>query len=176
LDELADSDAVPKLSSVSDDEQHRPAQRNEQSPSALNSADPSRNFTLTVDERIRALTIGVPAWAARKRKIEDDEQRFVAELVELHDALVARKKTVGDIDRALLAAAAALNLAKLNELVSSHNRYYPIEANLPMDRRGNYLAYGRVWRPEAPYSAARLVALARAHVEERARRTDDADD
>ena len=172
-DELARHDAVPKLSSVSDDERDHSVRRHEHSPSALNSADPSRNFTLTVDERIRALTIGVPAWAARKRKIEDDQQRLVAELVELHDTLVAKRTAAGEIDRALQRAAAALDLAKLNDLVSSHNRYYPIEANLPMDRRGNYLAYGRVWRPEEPYSAARLIALARAHLEERSRRADD---
>ena len=162
---------------VRDDDRDRPAPRNESSPSALNSADPSRNFTLTVDERIRALTIGVPAWAARKRKIEDDQQRLVGELVELHDALSARKRTGDEIELALLRAAAALDLTKLNELVRSHNRYYPIEANLPMDRHGNYLAYGRVWKLEEPYSAVRLVALTRVRIEERARRErDDSDD
>lgn len=162
---------------VSDDDRDRPARRDERSPSALNSADPSRNFTLTVDERIRALTIGVPAWAARKRKIEDDQQRLVGELLELHDTLAATKRTAEEIERALLTAATALDLTKLNELVGSHNRYYPIEANLPMDRRGNYLVYGRVWKPEEPYSAVRLVALTRARIEERARlERDDSDD
>jgi len=142
----------------------------------MNSADPLRNFTLTVDERIRALTIGVPAWAARKRKIEDDQQRLVAELVELHDTLSAKKRSADEIASALLAAATSLDLTKLNELVRSHNRYYPIEANLPMDRHGNYLAYGRPWRPEEPYSAVRLVAIARAHIEARMGRDEDADD
>lgn len=174
---LARSIAVPKLSSVSDDDRDRPARRDENSPSAMNSADPTRNFTLTVDERIRALTIGVPAWAARKRKIEDDQKRLVADLIELHDALVAKQKSEHEIESALFTAAGAVDLKKLNDLVSSHNRYYPIEANLPMDRRGNYLVYGRVWRPEEPYSAARLVAIARAHLEERTRSDeDDAED
>jgi hypothetical protein len=158
---------------VSDDERDRPAPRTEQSPSALNSADPSRNFTLTVDERIRALTIGVPAWAARKRKIEDDQQRFVAELVELHDTLVSKKRPAHEIELALLAAANTFDLARLNELVGSHNRYYPIEANLPMDRRGNYLAYGRVWKPEETYTAIRLVALTRVQIEARLARQED---
>ncbi len=171
---LASRILVPKLSSVSDDDRHRPAPRDESSPSALSSADPVRNFSLSVDERIRALTIGVPAWAARKRKIEDDQQRIVADLVELHDTLTAKARSTDEIEFALLAAASELDLKKLNELVGTHNRYYPIEANLPMDRRGNYLVYGRVWRPEEPYSAVRLVALVRAHIEERTRR--DADD
>jgi hypothetical protein len=78
---------------------------------------PTRNFTLTVEERIRALTIGPPAWAVRKR---------------------------------------------------THNRYdpidanLPIEANLPMDRRGAYLVHGRAWVAEEPFTSARLLGMARA--------------
>jgi hypothetical protein len=151
-----------------DPDPNGPAPRADESPSALNGAAPIRNFTLSTDERIRALTIGVPAWAARKRRIEDDEAKYVAELVELHDRLTARRCPDGDLEIALVTAATAIDLAKLNDLVRAHNRYYPIEANLPMDRRtGSYLAYGRAWRPEAPYSPERLVALARAVVERR---------
>lgn len=137
-------------------------------PSALNSADPIRNFTLTTDERIRALTIGVPAWAARKRKIEDDEARYTRELVELYDKLVRKKRTATEIELALVSAATAFDLEKLNKLVAQHNQYYPIEANLPMDRRtGGYLAYGKPWLPEASYTVQRFVALAQAVIAER---------
>jgi hypothetical protein len=149
---------------VIDDESdpNAPAPRDDRSPTALNSADPIRNFTLTTDERIRALTVGVPAWAARKRKIEDDEARIVAELLELHDKLVARRCADAELEVALLAAATAVDLKKLNELVRTHNRYYPVEANLPMDRKtGSYLVYGRAWMPEEPYSPKRLVSLMR---------------
>ncbi len=142
--------------------------REDERPTALNSADPIRNFSLSVDQRIRALTIGVPAWAARKRKIEDDERRFVAELVELHDALAARRRAVSEVALALLTAATAFDLEKLNKLVVNHNRYYPIEANLPMDRQsGGYLVYGRAWQPEERYTPARLVALAEAAIARR---------
>ncbi len=134
----------------------------------MNSADPIRNFSLTVDERIRALTVGVPAWAARKRKIEDDEERLVRDLVELHDELVAKSTSADELDLALLAAANALDLTKLNELVRTHNRYYPVEANLPMDRAtGGYLVYGRLWTPEEPYTALRLLSQARRVIEHR---------
>lgn len=151
-----------------EDERHEPEPRSPASPSALNSADPIRNFSLGVDERIRALTVGVPAWAARKRRIEDDEARFVTELIEVHDALVAGARGATAIDRALADAAEAFDLTRLNELVRAHNRYYPIEANLPMDRvTGGYLAYGRAWRPEEPYTAARLVAATRAALRRR---------
>jgi hypothetical protein len=160
--------SASKIVSVSDDDRDGPAPRNENSPSALNSADPVRNFSLTVDERIRALTIGVPAWAARKRKIEDDEARHVGELVELHDTLVARQRAVAEIQVALEEAAAAIDLTKLNELVRRHNRYYPIEANLPMDRAtGSYLVYGRAWIPEELYTPVRLIALVMAMLERR---------
>lgn len=156
------------LGAVSDDEHDGPVPRDPNSPTALNSADPIRNFSLGVDERIRALTIGVPAWAARKRKIEDDEARYVGELLELHDELTAKKRHGKEIEAALHAAANALDLSKLNELVKAHNRYYPIEANLPMDRAtGGYLVYGRVWTPEATYTAARLVAMVRTTIERR---------
>lgn len=137
-------------------------------PSALNSADPVRNFTLTTEERIRALTIGVPAWAARKRKIEDDEVRYTKELVDLRDALVKKGRTPTELELALVSAATAFDLDKLNKLVAQHNRYYPIEANLPIDfRTGGYLVYGRPWHPESPYTPQRLVGLALAAIAKR---------
>jgi hypothetical protein len=139
-------------------------------PSALNSADPIRNFTLTTDERIRALTIGVPAWAARKRKIEDDEARYTRELVALYDQLVRKRRTDTEIELALVSAATAFDLEKLNKLVVQHNKYYPIEANLPMDRRtGGYLVYGKPWVPESLYTVQRFVGLAQAAISKRAR-------
>jgi hypothetical protein len=139
-------------------------------PSALNSADPIRNFTLTTDERIRALTIGVPAWAARKRKIEDDEARYTRELVALYDQLVRKRRTETEIELALVSAATAFDLEKLNKLVVQHNKYYPIEANLPMDRRtGGYLVYGKPWVPESLYTVQRFVGLAQAAISKRAR-------
>lgn len=168
---LASPRPEPKLSCVRDDDldPNAPPTRGPDSPSALNSADPVRNFSLTVDERIRALTIGVPAWAARKRRIEDEEAHHVGELLELHDRLDAQRCATAELDAALFAAARAIDLAPLNDRVRAHNRYYPVEANLPMDRKtGAYLVYGRPWLPEEPYSAERLVALARTALARRA--------
>lgn len=135
--------------------------------SAFNSADPPRNFTLRVDERIRALTIGVPAWAARKKQIEDLEQRFVETLVTLHDTLAAKQAAQGRHEAEALASAvvekaASVDLRRINALIETHNRYYPIEANLAMDMRtGEYLVYGRRWLPEEPWTTERLVARVR---------------
>lgn len=141
--------------------------------SAFSSADPPRNFTLSVGERIRALTIGAPAYATRKKGIEDLEERLIRTLVALHDTLVARRdvrpvRSTEDaaILRALHDKAATFDIAKLNAMIETHNTYYPMEANLPMDpRTGEYLVYGRRWVPEEPWTAARFVERARAVIE-----------
>lgn len=165
---LARIEAAPKLTHVSS------GKRNRAAPTALNSADPIRNFSLSVDQRIRALAVGVPAWAARKRSIEDDEDRLVDKLLELHDKLRAKGEPPQAIDAAIVGAAEAFDLSRLNALIAKHNRYYPIEANLPMDRRsGGYLVYGRPWRPEEPYTAARLVSLVRDELDRRAQPDDE---
>ena len=95
-------------------------------------AAPSRNFTLATDERVRALVAGPPAYLRRLRAIEDLEGAVARALgSEEHQGRA----------RALL--------AKLNDLVSRHNRYYPIEANLRIDPRTGELIDrdGRPWRP-----------------------------
>lgn len=60
------------------------------SKTSFSSADPPRNFSLSVGDRIRALTIGAPAYATRKKHIEDLEAAHVRTLVALHDLLVGR--------------------------------------------------------------------------------------
>ena len=133
--------------------------------SAFRSADPPRNFSLSVGERIRALTIGAPAYATRKKSVEDLEERYVRTLVALHGSLVARGLDDGAIARALLDKAQTFDLKRLNALIATHNRYYPIEANLPIDpRSGEYLVYGRRWFPEEPFTPERLVDRAQAIV------------
>ena len=135
-------------------------------PTAFNSADPPRNFTLSVDDRIRALTIGAPAYATRKKSIEDREERYVGVLVALHDALVGKgEQRETALTRALLDRAHAFDLRRLNAMIESHNQYYPIEANLPIDpRTGGYLVYGRPWNPTEAWTAERFVAQALALV------------
>ncbi len=120
-----------------------------------------------MDERIRALTIGPPAYALRKRTIEDYETEHVQILVDLHDDLVEEGASEDAIARALASRAAAIDVSKVNRLVALHNRWYPVEANLAMDRHGNFLVSGRVWTPELPYDAERLVALAVARISTR---------
>lgn len=143
----------------------RSQKRDEQGKSALGSVDPPRNFTLRVDERIRALTIGPPAYAIRKRKIEDAEQAWLGELLDLYEVLSASGRAREEIVRALEEKARTFDYAKVNALVALHNRWYPIEADLRIDpRSGGHLVHGRPWHPEAEYSADRLLALALAEI------------
>jgi hypothetical protein len=131
----------------------------------LDTASPARNFTLTTAERIKALH-GPPAYARRKRHIEDLEEAILEEIAELRAE--AAKLFAGDdeaIEAEVLYRARAIDLAKINDLIERHNRYYPSEANLPMDpRTGALMERGAPWKP-----------LARATIEafvERSRRGD----
>jgi hypothetical protein len=113
---------------------------------------PLGNFKLSVDERLRAYAQGVPGHIRRRRRIEDLEARLVGLLAaaEVPDTLLAE-------------AEAAAELALLNDLIARHNRYYPIEANLPIEvRTGRLLERGVPWRPLAPVTAGELLARAAA--------------
>lgn len=109
----------------------------------MSSASPPRNFTLTTEERLRAIVAGPPAWSLRKRRIEEMERALAAEVTE-HGGTVAFGR----------------KLSELNALIEKHNRYYPIEANLPFDLRGRLLENGAPWRPLALHTEASLLALA----------------
>src|SRR5215470_16119587 len=89
---------------------------------------PARNFTITLAERVRALS-GPPAYVVRKRLIEDLEGALVARIAEL---------LAGDpaaMEAAFAKRGFVAKVARLNALIDAHNRYYPCEANLPMDPR-----------------------------------------
>ena len=127
-------------------------------PQTDGSAIAQTNFRIPTEERIRALTIGAPAWALRKRKIEDALDRFVNELLDLRDLLLARGLSDEQTQGHLLEHAATFELAPIQRLVEQHNRYYPMEANLPMSPSG-YMISGEPWEPEPSVTAERLLVL-----------------
>jgi len=113
---------------------------------------PLGNFKLGVDERLRAYAQGVPGHLRRRRRIEDLESRLVERL--------AAAAAPGEL---LDAEERAAELTLLNDLIGQHNRYYPIEANLPIEvRTGRLLERGVPWRPLPPVSAEELLARAAA--------------
>jgi hypothetical protein len=130
------------------------AERRPRVSDALASIDPPRNFSISTEERVRALAVGVPAYAARKRRIE------------------ARALPERECELALLTEARTFDLAAVNRLIEVHNRYYPIEADLPIDPlTGVFLMREEPWQPEPSLSAEGLVASALARVATRAAST-----
>lgn len=96
------------------------------------SAAPARNFTLTTEERVRAVVAGPPAYVRRLRTMEDLEEAILRLLASGQESQ------------------ARWLLERLNELVSRHNRYYPVEADLAMDPRTGHLLErggGKPWKP-----------------------------
>jgi len=117
---------------------------------SLDTAAPPRNFTLSIGDRVRAYTQGVPGYIRRRRRIEDLEGRLVGAL--------AAAAVPGDT---AASAEVTADLALLNDLIARHNRYYPIEANLPIDVRTRRLIdRGAPWRPLPSVTPADLLARA----------------
>jgi hypothetical protein len=114
--------------------------------------DPPRNFTIPLEERVRALG-GPPAYIRRERAIEDLEEGLLARVRGLLESGLVR------VDRSDVVR----DLAQLNDLIDRHNRYYPAEANLPSDPRTSRMLErvgGRPWEPLLAWSIERLLAEA----------------
>jgi len=118
--------------------------------SLIDTVAPARNFTLSVEDRLRAYAQGAPGHIRRRRRIEDVDARLVARLAAALSPLEASSSP--DF---------VAELALLNDLIDKHNRYYPIEANLPVDiRTGRLLERGIPWQPLPAVTTAELRARA----------------
>jgi hypothetical protein len=101
----------------------------------------------SVEDRLRAYTQGVPAYILRRRRIEDLEAKLIETI-----------RVAEDPAQAVASGAVAAELARLNDLIARHNRYYPIEANLPIEvRTGRLLDRGAPWRPLPLVTTAELL-------------------
>ncbi len=110
---------------------------------------PPRNFTLSLEDRLRAYAQGAPGYIRRRRRIEDLEAKLIGKIA----AAAAPADATSSADF-------AAELAQLNDLIDRHNRYYPIEANLPIDvRTGRLVERGVPWRPLPAVTVARLLDL-----------------
>jgi len=90
------------------------------------------------------MVIGPPAWARRRKHIEELTAQILAAHAEGH-ASEGKKK-----------------LAELVTLVEQHNTYYPIEANLPLDPETSQLMeLGEPWKPMPKPTIESLVAAAK---------------
>ncbi len=117
-----------------------------------------RNFTIGTAATVRALAIGVPSYAARKRRIEDTLEDLADKLVEKELDLRSSGYAGDDLTVALRDFVERLDLRQVNRLVELHNRYYPIEANLRTDpRSGAYLLHDVPFVPEPEVTTASLL-------------------
>lgn len=121
-----------------------------ETPPVPDTVAPPRNFTLSIEDRLRAYAQGVPGFIRRRRRIEDLEARLVEKLAtaEAPAELVAAADFVAEV-------------ALLNDLIAKHNRYYPIEANLAIDvKTRRLIERGAPWRPLPAVSVEELAARA----------------
>ncbi len=100
---------------------------------------------ISLQDRVKALAVGgAPAWSRRLKRIHDLTQAATALLREQWHAQASAARG----DRARFTAAwkrhaESHNFAEVNELIARHNRYFPAEANLPMDVKTlDYVSFG----------------------------------
>jgi hypothetical protein len=114
-----------------------------------------RNFRPAVDAYV-ASQGGPLAYMHRLREIEAASAEQEAQIAEAYDALErATDGNGGEFARRWRELAAGWSFAELNDLIERHNRWFPVEARLPMDpRTGDFvLVAGRPYR-RRPLDAA----------------------
>lgn len=100
---------------------------------------------VSLDDRVRALAVGgAPAWSRRLKRIHDLTNAAVEELGADWRALA--RKVRGNADRFASEwerHVFCVDFSQVNELIESHNRYFPAEANLAMDVKTlDYVKFG----------------------------------
>jgi hypothetical protein len=90
------------------------------------------------------------AYMRRLRAIEDEEARHVRELEEAWRALAEEVRDEAAFSLAWREVASAWDFKRVNDLIASHNAYYPIEARVPMSPRTG--GYAKSWQRE-PHEA-----------------------
>jgi hypothetical protein len=89
-------------------------------------------------ERYLRAAGGPLLYMRRLRQIEEATRRH-AQALDERRAELAAALPAGDVDAAWRAEAEAWDFADVNRLIEQHNRWYPVEAQLPMDpRTGDY--------------------------------------
>ena len=108
--------------------------------------DPAAARTRMDEQRVRALVFGPPAFMRRLRAIEDYEEVIIRALRQREDRSFPET-----------------TYAKLRGLVAAHNKFYPVEANLPISPGTGELLdrNGMTWRPRVCPSREELMARAR---------------
>jgi len=93
-----------------------------------------RNFRPDADSAVRALS-GPTIWMRRLRAIEEAVEQHERQLDEAWRTLAAELEDPVAFAAAWRGLAGEWSFAEVNELIERHNRYFPVEARLPMDPR-----------------------------------------
>lgn len=128
----------------------RTRRRTKPNSELVNTSNPARNFTISLEDRIRAYG-EAPAYARRLHGIEDTVERTLDDLLDaLDESMAAAQRVLAKVD-----------LEKLNRAIDEHNRNYAMEANLPID-----VATGRprladgLFEPMDPWTEERFLQAA----------------
>lgn len=100
---------------------------------------------ISVTDQVRALAIGgAPAWSRRLKRIHDLKAATTAQLhYDWHHLATRARGSSTQFAADWQRHAERVNLEPINELIVRHNRYFPAEANLPMDVKTlDYVAFG----------------------------------
>jgi hypothetical protein len=113
-----------------------------------------RNFSPSVEGYALSIA-GPPAYSQRLRQIEEEIGEHEDRLRDTRRSLRRDQRDPLERERRWRAVAERWNFHAVNELIEKHNRWYPIEARLPMSpRTGDFvLVGGRPYRIE-PLDAA----------------------
>ena len=86
---------------------------------------------------------GPPAYSQRLRQIEEEIASHEDQLREAWRALRRAERDPAERERRWQAMASSWNFHAVNQLIEKHNRWYPIEARLPMSpRTGDFVHVG----------------------------------
>lgn len=108
------------------------------------------NFTLSARDRVKAMG-GAPAFAVRARRWEDALRAFWSRAERAWERARRESADEADFGRRWAAEVAGLDVRSLRDEAEAFNRYFPVEADLPMDPvSGDYTRYGERFTRAVP--------------------------
>ncbi|MCK6529328.1 hypothetical protein L6R50_17830 [Myxococcota bacterium] len=100
------------------------------------------NFTVSARDRVKAMG-GAPAFAVRARRWEDALRVFWSRVERAWERAGRESADDAEFGRRWAAEVAGLDLRPLRDEAEAFNRYFPVEADLPMDPvSGDYTRHG----------------------------------
>ena len=117
-----------------------------------------RNFSPSVEGYALSIA-GPPAYSQRLRQIEDEIAEHEQRLREALRSLRREERDPDERERRWRGIADRWSFHAVNDLIEKHNRWYPIEARLPMSpRTGDFVLVGGKPYRIAPLDAAWVLA------------------